>query len=178
MFTVTPDQKYILSVLDATKIMRKSQVVKLLSKLGAGYTEDYALRCLLQLKYIRKVAWKTDDVLAVPMMFNEPIDEDMLSAIDVMLDLTDKQILSVAAGPEPYKLRFLSAGDEGAKGFAVIAFNTGTASKIKTSIPDAPDGHTIIFLLSHMHQSDRVKTTLPHYYAVRDGGKYRYFRKG
>lgn len=178
MFTVTQDQKYVISILDATKMMRKGQAVRLLSKLGAEYTDDYALRCLLQLKYIRKIAWKTDDLFAVPMMFNEPIDEDMLSAVDVMLDLTEKRILSIAAGPEPYKLRFLSASDKGSKGFAVIALNAGIESRMKSLLAEAPEGYTIIFLLSNILQKDRVETSLPHYFAIRDGGKYRYFRKG
>ena len=178
MFTVTPDQKYILSILDATKVMRKDHAFRLLEKLSAEYTEGYELRCLMQLKYMRKIAWKTDDVFAVPMMFNEPIDEDMLSAVDIMLDLTGKRVMSVSAGPEPYKLRFLSARDKGSNGFAVIVFNASLEREISASLHRIPDGHTIIFLLSNLSQKDRVKTALPHYFAIRDGGRYRYFRKG
>lgn len=176
MFTVTPDQKYVLSVLDATKVMRKSQATKLLVKLGGGRTEDYARHCLWQLKHIRKIAWKTDEVFVTPMMFNEPMDEDMLPAADIMLDLTDQRVISVSAGLAPYKLRFLSERDYGPNGFAIVVLNVGTEREINASLTTAPGDYTIIFLLSYLSQKDRVKTSLPHYFALRDGGRCRYFR--
>lgn len=178
MFKATPDQEYLLSVLDATKVMRKGQALRLLFNLGEGRTEAYARHCLLQLGHMRKIAWKTDDVFATPMMFNEPVDEDMLSAVDVMLDLTGTKAVSVAAGPAPFKLRFLSDRGNASKGFAIVVFNVDSERGINDGLPAAPGGCAIIFLLSYMTQKNRVKTSLPHYFAIHDGGRYRYFRKG
>jgi len=175
MFTTTPDQKYLLSVLDATKTMRRDQAARLLAKLRGEHDEAYAARCLWQLRHIRKIAWKTGGVFSTPMLSNEPTDGDMLSAIDVMLDLTDRRVLSASQGPAPYKLRFLSERGNGLGQFAVVVFNAGAERSVAAALPTAPDGHAVIFLLPDLSHKARVKTSLPHYFAIRDGSRLRYF---
>jgi hypothetical protein len=181
MFTVTPEQEYILSILNVTRIMRRDQAFHLLAKLNKWntevYTQTYTLRCLWQLKHIRRLAWKTDDVFTLPLLFHEPIDEEMLSAIDIMLDLTKEKILSVSVGPAPYKLSFSSEKGKDLKAFAIVTVKPGS-EKISTILlnSDSSDGRIIIFLLSSLSQRDSVKTSLPHYFAILDGGRYRYFK--
>lgn len=178
MFTVTPDQGYILSILNATKVMRNGQAARLIGKLYGGDMEKYTQGCLAQLRHIRKLTWKTQDVFTLPLLFHAPVDEDMLSAADVMLDLTNKRVLSVSAGPAPYKLRFLSEQGEGVKGFAVITVKPGSEREITDLLYGAPDSHIAIFLLEEYAQKDSIKTTLPHYFAVLDCGRRRYFGRG
>jgi hypothetical protein len=178
MFTITPTLEYVLSVLDATKVMRKEQAFKLLKKFDAGKTEEHLIRDLRQLKHIQKIVWKSDDVLTTPLLFNEPTDEEMLSAIDIMLDLTDRRILSISRGPAPYTLRFVSEYRDRVKAFAVIIVNARSERSIKALLPGGSDECTIIFVISSLSQKDRIKTSLQHFFAVRDGGRYRYYRKG
>ena len=178
MFTITPDQQYILSILHATKVMRKGQALRLLGKPGCDKPSAYALRCLDQLRHIRKISWKSGDILTTPMLYHAPADDEMLSAIDIMLDLSGSKPLSVSSGPEPYKLCFLSRQGDDLRGFAIIVVKPGEEETLAASLCGAPDGRTVIFLLSGLAQKDRVKTPLPHYFALYDNGRYRYFGRG
>jgi len=77
MFITTPDQEYILSILNTTKAMRKLQAALLLKKLDSGKTEQYVNHCLDQLRHIRKIALTkvsriplNNSANAVPSMFS------------------------------------------------------------------------------------------------------------
>ena len=105
----------------------------------------------------------------------EPYHAD---AIDVMLDLTDRRVVSVEGGRSLYKLRFLSEHENKLGRFAVIALHGRSAKKVNESLSGIPAGHTVVFLLHDALQKDRIKTSLPHCFAIRDGGRYRYFGKG
>lgn len=176
---ITPDQEYILSILQKTKVMRGDQAYRLLNKLDGSKNDQYAARCLEQLRYIRKIARKSDGVFTLPILGNVPADEEMLSAMDIMLDLTDFKILELSAGKPPYKLCFLTEQDNSMGSYAVVTVPPGHEASVSASLSFSdPESPTVIFLLSELSQKDGVKTALPHYFTVKDGGKYRYFGGG
>jgi len=178
MYTITPNQEYILSILNETKVMRKDQAIRLLMKLDAGITVEDAQRCIGQLRHIRKLVWKTDNVFTHPMLFHKPTDDEMLSAIDIMIDLSKQRVLSVSAGPAPFKFRFLSEEGNGARSFAVAVVQPGYESTIMAAPNDTLEGCIAILLLSERSQKDTVKTEMQHYFAIRSGGRYHYFKSG
>ena len=178
-FVTTPEQNYILSVLKVTKVMRRAQAVALLNKLGGGDAGDAADRCLGQLLHIRKIAWLTDDLLTLPLLQKMPVDEDMLAAMDVMLDLTAIKIHVLSASMVPYKLCFMSEQKNGYGRYAVAVVIPGSEAMVSAALLDFErDGRTVIFLLSELSQEKRIKTLLPHFFAIPDCGKYRYFSGG
>jgi len=174
MFMTTPDQEYILSILNTTKAMRKLQAALLLKKLDSGKTEQYVDHCLGQLRHIRKIAL-IKELLTLPHLYNAVPDEDMLAAVDIMLDLTDKKVLAVTASAPPYKLCFLSEQKNGIGNYAIAVVHPGLEPIITASLLNsAHENRTVIFLLSELSQAERIKTTMPHFFAVPDSGKLRY----
>ena len=178
-FMTTPEQDYILSILKATKVMRKSQAIKLLNKLDSSRNELYWERFFGQLGHIRKIAWLSDDLFTVPFMQRSPVDEDMLQAIDIMLDLTEKRIHALSSSTPPYKLCFLAEQKQNLGSYAIIAVRHGVEAAITAALRDsAQDDRTIVFLLSDISQATCINTSLPHFFAVTDGNKYRYSSGG
>lgn len=179
MFTVSREQEYILSILHKTKFMRKVHAIKLLSMTDIKRNVDYTVRCLEQLRHIRKIKWVTSDVFTLPILYMEPVDEEMLSAVDIMLDMTDSKILALSASKPPYKLCFVNGSEDNFGSYAVIVVPHGSEAMITASLYGAEsDTRTVIFLLSGSSQKERIKTALPHFFAIHDSGKYRYFKGG
>jgi len=179
MFMITSDQEYILSILNKTRFMRVDQVCRLLKLLAEEKVEKYAVSLLKQLKHMQKIVWINEKTFALPSLYNESIDEDMLSAIDIMIDLTDYKILSISANNPPYKLCFFTESEDDLSNYAVIVVAPGTETRVTTSLyATDSENRTIIFILSDFSQKDKIKTTLPHFFAIYGTGQYRYFKGG
>ena len=179
MFITTPEQDYLLSILKTTKVMRRSQTLTLLQKLDHGKTEQFVARCLEQLRHIRKIVWLTDDLFTLPLLQKSPVDESMLSAIDIMLDLTEVRVDALSASAQPYKLCFLAQQQNDIGNYAIIVAPPGSEAVITASLRSSDDdGRTVIFLVSTLSQAEGIKTSLPHFFAISDGGKYRYYSGG
>jgi hypothetical protein len=177
-FITTPEQDYLLSVLKVTRIMRKPQAIRLLNKLDDGRNDQYWERCLGQLGHIRKIAWLSDGLFTLPLLLRAAVDEDMLQAIDVMLDLTDIRILTLSSSTPPYNLCFLVEQKRDFGSYAITIVRPGTEAVISASLRDSgQDGRTVVFILSESSQAHGIWTTLPHFFAIPDGGGYRYFSK-
>ena len=178
-FTTTPDQDYILSILKETKAMRKSQALALLSKLDGGNDERYIDRCLSQLRHMRKIVWLSDEVFTLSLLWATPANAEMLSAVDIMLDLTDIRVHALSASTAHYMLCFVSQQKDGVGNYAVINVRPGTEASISESLKNtAPDRCTVIFLLSALSQAEKIQTSMPHFFAISENGMYHYFSGG
>jgi len=179
VFVITPDQEYILDILRKTRVMRTDQAAKLLSVIDAGKSEQYTARLLNQLQHMQKIAWKTDSLFTTPLLYKAPVDDEMLSAVDIMADLTDYRVASLSSYSKPYKLCFYTEQGDSIGSYAVIFVSPGDEMKITAALHDADkDDRTIIFLSSEPIQREIIKTSLPHFFAIRDNGKYRYYEGG
>ena len=179
MFTTTPDQEYILSILSKTRFMRVNQACKLLKLIDEAKVEIYAVSLLKQLKHMEKIAWKSEKVFALPSLYRDSVDEEMLAAIDIMIDLTDSKILSLSANNPPYKLCFLTEQGDNVGNYAIISVAPGSEMTVTATLSAAAtDTRTVIFLLSDISQKNKIKTTLPHFFALYDANRYRYFKGG
>jgi len=133
--------------------MRKLQAALLLKKLDSGKTEQYVDLCMDQLRHIRKIAL-TDKLLTLPQLYNTAPDEDMLAAVDIMLDLTDKKVLAVTASAPPYKLCFLAEQKNGIGNYAIAVVHPGSEPIMTASLQNsAYENRTVIFLLSESRTS-------------------------
>ena len=178
-FITTPEQDYILSILKVVKVLRKSQAVRLLKKLDGSKNEQCWERCFGQLGHIRKIAWLSDDLFTMPLLQRNAVDEDMLQAVDVMLDLTDIRVQSLSSSKPPYNLCFLAEQKKDFGSYAIIIARPGTEAVITASLNNSgQDGRTVVFILSDPSQTQGIKTSLPHFFAISDGSKYRYFSGG
>jgi len=175
-YTITPDQKYILSILKETKAMRKSQAFTLLHKLSDSKDESYILRCLDQLRHMRKIVWQSEDLFTLSQLWAVPADAEVLSAIDIMLDLTEIRIPAISSSTRPYTLCFLSEQHDGIGDYAVIAVHPGEEVTITTNLRHINnDSTTIVFLLQNISQAKQIQTSLTHFFATYADGNYHYF---
>jgi hypothetical protein len=178
-FMTTPDQDYILTILKETKSMRKSQALALLNKLDIENDALYLARLLEQLRHMRKITWLTGGLFTLKPLWSVPADAEMLSAIDIMLDLTDIRVQTVTARTAPYKLCFLSEQKDGIGNYAVCVLHPGTEAAISAMLHSSGyKERTVVFLLSALSQAEKIKTPLPHFFAIFDGGRYKYFSGG
>jgi hypothetical protein len=174
---LTADQAYILSILQKTRFMRKDQALRLLGKLDGRKTESQLACCLRQLRYIARIAWNTEAVFTLPDLYNSEIDEDMLSAVDIMLDLADGQILALSAPGPPFKLRFMTEQEQSLKAYAIAAVPPGYEAVSAAILNESalPKGSTLMLLLSELSQTEKIRIVFPHYFVIRGEAGYRYF---
>ena len=178
MFTVTPDQEYILAILRKTRFMRTDQACRLLRCLNKHKTEEYVIRSLHQLRHMQKIIWKTEEIFAMPSLYEKPADEKMLAALDIMTDLTEYKVTVQSANNSPYKLCFFTEQQDSFGCYAVVIVTPGSEARISAVLYGTDTVRTIIFLLSDLSQKEGIKTNLPHFFAIEDNGKYRYFKGG
>jgi len=159
--------------------MRKDQAVRLLACIDEAKIEQYTIGLLNQLRHIQKITWITDTVFTLPFLYNKPIDECMLSAMDIMLDLTESRITALTTNNPPYKLCFFTGQENHLNSYAVIVVAPGSETTVTASLCNAnAKDFTVIFILSDFAQKDNIKTPLPHFFAILDNGRYRYFEGG
>jgi hypothetical protein len=178
MFTLTVYQRYISDILEETGALRAGQVRRLLQKLDEKTDPAYAGRLIVQLRTINRAFLKTEDVITPPRLRDKDVDTEMLLAVNVMLDLLEGAPLAVSAGKPPFKLRFvIERGDE-VMPFGVAAAEPGGETELCYRLGGADNGTTVVFLLTDLRQSEKIHTGLPHFFAVHDGEKLRYFKGG
>ncbi len=159
----------------------------LLNKLEDRKTEWHSENCLKQLQHMNRITWsaKAEDVFTLPLFYNSPVDNDMLSAIDIMLDLTDTRVLKVSAPGPPFKLRFLTERKDRLNGYVIASVLPGGETRAAALINESaqysdrlPLGITVIILLPDMSLAKTMRLNVPHYFAIRGTNGYRYFEPG
>jgi|GEM_PF-6730010 len=176
MSLISQDQMYILRVLEKTRLLTVSQAFRLLNAANGRATEPYASRVFHQLRYMQKVRFETEDIVTPANIRGGDIDRDMLGAVDVMLDISDSAPLEIGGEATPFKLRFLTDDGDRVGNYGIITVPPGGEVRVNFQIEEvSTNANTIIFLLADNTQRTLIKTTQPHYFAVRDGDKYRYY---
>jgi hypothetical protein len=176
MFIITPEQDALLRVLDETRYLTAAQALRILQLVSETATPSLAAHVLNQLRYMQKVFWKSETVVTLPHLSDKPIDADMLSAVDVMLDLSDGRLLTISSKKPPFKLCFLTERGGKLGSYGVVAAPPGGERAISQTLADMEAERTVIFLLSDTARQPLFKITQQHYFAIPDNGKYRYFR--
>ena len=163
-------------VLKTVKAMRVAQAHALLKKLDGNLERQHTESCLNNLWYARKIVWIPGGMFTLPVLWDVPVDKHMQLAIDVMLDLAKRRILSLTTGAMPYKLCFLADQHNELVNFAVVVVEGGEEATVNESLRRSRDaGRTVIFLLSEMTQAGSIEMQSQHYFATKQNGALRYF---
>ena len=134
------------------------------------------MRILRQLRYMQKLRFESEDIVTLTNIRSGDIDRDMLAAVDVMLDISDNAPLEIGGEAVPFKLRFLTDDGDRVGSYGIIVVPLGSEAQIHFQLKEVvSDKHTVIFILTDLAQRDKLKTSQPHYFAVHDGDKYRYY---
>lgn len=177
---LTENQAYLLSVLEETQCLSRRQAFALLRLREPWKTLEQTDTALRQLRHINQTVYLADDVVALAACLGQPPDSAMLEAVDVMLDLAGTEILSFSVHKPPFKLCFLTSLPGGGAGsFALLPVESGReAERLQAVQGAAHDQFTVVFLLEDWSQHEKLQAAFPHYFALRDGGKRRYFKGG
>ena len=177
MYLITQDQKRIMSILDKTQVLTTAQVFCILKVSNERATEAYALRVIQQLRYMQKLRFESEDIITLPDMVPQRDKNDLiLAAVDIMLDISEGAPLEVGSKSTPFILRFLTDNGDSIGCYGIIAVPLGGAARVNFQLEDISSvKQTIILLLADLKQREEIKTTRPHYFAVKDGNKYRYY---
>lgn len=177
---LTEDQWQILAVLKETRCLRPNQALRLLRAGGAQKTKPQVNAALRQLRYMGELIFLSESVVALPECRGQEPDGDMLDAVDVMLDLTGERLEGVAAHRAPFLLRFLATRKDGRlASFALLAVESGREAESVALAENADGDHrAVVFLLRDIEQRGKLRTALPHYFAIRENGRFRYFKGG
>ena len=176
MNLISQDQMNILRVLEKTRLLTVAQALRIVKAANERATEPYSLRALRQLRYMQKIRFESEDIIALPDIVQRDAATDMLAAVDVMLDISDGAPLDVGGESVPFALRFLTDDGERVGSYGIIIVPENGEARVNFQLEEVKtNAHTIIFLLADHIQRTLIKTTQPHYFAVRDGDKHRYY---
>lgn len=177
---LTENQVYLLSVLDETQCLTRRQAFALLRLREPWKTMDQSDAALRQLRYLSKIVYLTDDIVALSGRIGQPPDRAMLEAVDVMLDLTGTVLLRLSAHKRPFQLCFLTRLPGGGLGsYAVLPVELRREAECLQAARGAENGQrTVVFLLENWQQHKALQGEFPHYFVLREGGRRRYFKGG
>ena len=161
----TIEQEYILRLLGDFNCLRVSHMERLVrAKYGKNAKAVAAM--LRQLRVMGKVRL---DGETVSLVYSTAHD-DVLTAFDVMLDMTRGAVESVEPAAPPFTLIFTTAADTA----GIIAAGEGRGGKIPKN-----EAMTIVIVLNNMEQRQYFADGKNRYFALRDeNGRYKYFSNG
>ncbi len=173
MIELSNDARYIDSILCETNCLSVMQIHRLLKLSDTNAQPSYAEVIAKRLCYTGRAVMRDNDVL-VPMYIDIPEpDPEMLADVDIMLDLLRELPAAVSAKKPPYKLVFQARRDESAYAVAIVK---GGQKYAFTSFSE--QAFTVVFLLEDLSQADLIETSGPHYFAVFEENKLRYYKGG
>jgi hypothetical protein len=176
VFLLTPHHRLILGILEKTGVMSLAHIEALLAATGADIKPDYVKRLVSQLAHMQKIYPATDGIVAASHPINAPPDADMLAAVDIMLDVSGGRPLALKRGTPPYKLCFLAEAECGIGSYAVIAAETGREIELNFALEGMRDEkRVIVLILENERQSKKLTIKSPHFFAIRENEKIRYF---
>jgi hypothetical protein len=175
MYLTTPEQERLYTIIDKTGCMTTAQAERILPQKNPDAPESFSARVLRQLQYQQKVRFVSESVLTLPHLVERAPDRDMLAAVDIMLDITNGAPMDMSVKTPPFKLCFLAEQNGQIGSYGIIIAVPGNERRLNFQL-EGTERRTVIFLLTSPKQSEKIQTTLPHYFAVADCGKYRYFK--
>jgi hypothetical protein len=137
---------------------------------------DYPMRVLNQLRHLGKIRLGGDGIAVLPRLAVKGVDDDMLDALDVMLDISNGAPAAIASGVPPFKLCFLAERGDRLASYGVVTAAPGDERRVCFLLDADKTERTVIFITRDAARTERLTTALPHYFAVRDGGRLRYFK--
>lgn len=175
---LTEDQRYFMSILRETGFVRLDQVLPLLRVNEPRKEPGHAGALLRRLRYLGLLARSAEGLVCLPELRNTAPDRERLLALDILLALSPARLHQVAVQP-PYKLCFLLQRADGrADYFAVMPVSAGHEERISQLIQTEPMDYVFLLPLESMEQHRTVKLTRSHFFVLRQGESFRFYKGG
>ena len=162
MNLISQDQMNILRILEKTRLLTVAQALRIVRAANERATEPYSLRLLQQLRYMQKIRFESEDIIALPDIVKRDVARDILAAVDVMLDISDGAPLDIGGESTPFALRFLTDDGERVGSYGIIVVPPNGEARVNFQIEEvSTNAYTIIFLLADHMQRELIKTSQP-----------------
>jgi len=179
MFYTTPEQDLIMQVLQQTGRLRTDQVLRLMRGKYPKAEPRHAEKNLRQLRYMGKLIFQDDGTVSLP--YSPAVDDFMLDAVSVMLDVADGAPSAVSAAKKPYLLSFLALmgpNKDRLTGFGILPVPDGEEKQALLLAQSSDLPHVPVFLLAGEHQQKLLTLSRRHYFALRRDGRFQYREGG
>jgi hypothetical protein len=134
--------------------------------------EEQVRKMLTQLRYLGKVRWDGDYV----MLPGRKADHDIITAFDVITDLTSGQAEGIRSGDYPFTLIFSAGVEMRTEIFGVIIVDRYAEQDILAGLKGISPDLTVIFVISRREQQKYLKVNNKSYFAIRENSGYRFYR--
>lgn len=179
MFYTTPQQDLIMKVLEQTGVLCSEHVLRLLRGSDPRAEPWQAEKQLRQLRYMGKLVFRDEKTISLPERATE--DPAMLTAISVMLDISENAPISVSTKRMPYLLTFLASmgpKKDHLTGYGILPVPEGGEQQavLMAQASDLP--HIPVFLLTDEQQQKVISFPRRYYLALCWSGRLRYREGG
>lgn len=154
---LTREQVYILDLLNKLKYMKKSQLLWFLKK-AYSLTDECFERELRQLRYLNRI-WVEDEYVLLP---ERKRDNELMTAVDIMLCFCGECIPSFAVGTKPCKLVFFTqTNSEKVQIFKLFFVSPGTEQLVLPEVENQnrPPNYILLFFLQEREQMSLLSTS-------------------
>ena len=166
-------QKYLLDVTERLRYLRRDQLFGLFS-LRFGEGEAVFHRDIRQLCYLNRLM-ETEAFIFLP---GRRRDDEVIAAVDVMLQFSAGREPEFTAGTGGCKLAFFLSGKEGKiNAFKVYPVSRGREALVSAQA-DADQGriHTVLFQIEDRSQIPLLGTAHPFHFVLWEDGRCRFLK--
>jgi len=171
---ISKEQQAILSLLNDFRCLRILHIEKYMGT-HRGSTTLQVKAMLNQLRHMGYVMLKGGLV----MLPCRPVNTDILTAFDVMFEITADKKANIFSGRAPYTLFFTVDGVKNAGHYGVSVVKQSMEYDIAHRIVNNRNiKMTLIIVLENEEQKQYFAAVKKAYFAIYDGSKYGYFNAG
>lgn len=175
---LTEDQRYFMSILRETGFIRLDQVLPLLRISEPDKEPGHAGAMLRRLQYLGLLTKAGEDMVCMPGVRNELPNRERFLALDVLLALKPERLLQVSVRP-PYPLCFLLQRADGRiDHFATMPVPMGHEGRISRLLQAEPGEYVFLLLLEGVGQHREIRLARDHFFVLRQGGSFRFYKGG
>ena len=168
---ISREQAVVMGLLKDFRCLRVEHIEKYL-QIYYGSVKTHIKPILNQLRFLGEVMLR-DGLVMLP---RRPVNPDILTAFDVMLEITSGKKANIFTGSSPYTLLFTVDGTKDAGFYGVAVVKSGMEYDIARQIINKRDMEMTLILILETAEQKRYFTAVKKvYFAVCDGNKYRYF---
>jgi len=174
---LTKPQERILGLLKTYRCLRDDQICRLVGREFQGETAFIGrqlerLHSLFRHRLCQPGPGCTGVIRASP-------DEDLIRAVDVMLEFQKHGLETFRPGKPPFKLTFFKTSQDGfLRAYYVAVVRKGAEFFISQPAQAACKGrnNAVIFVLDSIQQTKHIQLSTEHYLAIKKDGGYQFYK--
>ncbi len=172
---ITVQQADILALLSDFRCLRYSHVQRIMSAKHSS-TDEQLSKMLRQLAFLGKLRMNSGFI----MLPGRKMDERVIKAFDMAMDLSEGRFSFICPGMVPFTLMFSLETSIAPphKVFGVVHVEKYCERIINAQLSACDREMTVIFILRDKEQRELLKTDCSHYFAIRgENGKYKFLKR-